>query len=233
MVIYKHNIYVYNNYQKFYYFYDSLGSVSVITGENGLPLQNYTYSPYGSTMNVEYDPVNNLRFVGRYGGYKDDDTGQTYFWHRWYDERDGRWASRDMIKNIQRSLSKCQNKRIQFFDQNTINLYHYIYNRPTKFIDYSGLDCESDYYECLEGVIERFIEHETYLFKLVTKCIATCLLGSVVAGPVYPELATGCSAACMSIYTVASAISSATTIGQTLGCVSIYFDCNKKKECKR
>jgi len=122
MVIYKHNIYVYNNYQKFYYFYDSLGSVSVITGENGLPLQNYTYSPYGSTMNADYDPVNNLHFIGRYGGYKDDDTGQTYFWHRWYDEGDGRWVSRDQVK--------------MEFD---INLMAYVSNSPTYYIDPNGL----------------------------------------------------------------------------------------------
>ena len=128
MVIYKHNIYVYNNYQKFYYFYDSLGSVSVITGENGLPLQNYTYSPYGSTMNADYDPVNNLRFVGRYGGYKDDDTNLTYFWHRWYDEKDGRWVSRDMI-----GIS------------GGINLFGYVNNRPNYFIDSTGLltTCEA------------------------------------------------------------------------------------------
>jgi len=85
------------HYQRLYYMYDSLGSISVVTGENGLPIQNYTYSPYGSCLNTDYDPVNNLRFIGRYGGYKDDDINLTYFWHRWYDEKDGRWVSRDMI----------------------------------------------------------------------------------------------------------------------------------------
>jgi len=112
----------FSHYQRLYYLYDSLGSVSVVTGENGLPLQNYNYSPYGSTMNVEYDTVNNLRFVGRYGGYKDDDTGLTYFWHRWYDEGDGRWVSRDMI-------GVCGG----------INIYKYANNTPNVIIDYVGL----------------------------------------------------------------------------------------------
>ena len=112
----------FSHHQRLYYLYDSLGSVSVITGENGLPLQNYTYSPYGSTMNVENDPVNNLRFVGRYGGYKDDDTNLTYFWHRWYDEKDGRWVSRDMI-------GVCGG----------INIYKYANNTPNVIIDYVGL----------------------------------------------------------------------------------------------
>ena len=109
------------HHQRLYYMYDSLGSVSVVAGENGLPLQNYTYSPYGSTMNVEYDPVNNLRFVGRYGGYKDDDTGQTYFWHRWYDEEDGRWISRDPI-------GICGG----------INYYSYTINNSLNRIDFIG-----------------------------------------------------------------------------------------------
>ena len=112
----------FSHYQRLYYLYDSLGSVSVVTGENGLPLQNYNYSPYGSTMNVEYDPVNNLRFVGRYGGYRDDDTGLTYFWHRWYDERDGRWVSRDPL-NIKGGL----------------NLFTYTANNPVFWIDANGL----------------------------------------------------------------------------------------------
>ena len=87
----------FSHYQRLYYLYDSLGSVSVVTGENVLPLQNYTYSPYGSCMSVEYDPVNNLRFVGRYGGYKDDDIGLTYFILRWYNTDNGNFISRDKL----------------------------------------------------------------------------------------------------------------------------------------
>ena len=109
------------HYQRLYYMYDSLGSISVVTGENGIPIQNYTYSPYGSCLNTENDPVNNLRFVGRYGGYHDDDTGLTYFWHRWYSDEDGRWVSRDMI-------GVCGD----------INLFRYVKNSPLLLIDVTG-----------------------------------------------------------------------------------------------
>jgi RHS repeat-associated protein len=114
------------HYQRLYYLYDSLGSVSAITGEHGLPLQNYTYSPYGTCLNVTGDPINNLQFVGRYGGYLDNDTGLTYFWHRWYDSKDGRWISRDPI-NV----------------YGGINLYSYVKNRVLNFTDFMGLweDC--------------------------------------------------------------------------------------------
>ncbi|MEM0173769.1 MAG: RHS repeat-associated core domain-containing protein [Sulfolobaceae archaeon] len=134
--------YIYNNngtfshYQRMYYLYDSLGSVSVVISENGMPLQEYYYTPYGSTSNVEYDSVNNLRFIGRYSGYKDDDTGLTYFWHRWYDERDGRWVSRDPV-------GVCGG----------INLYGYVNNRPNYFIDQTGLITLCDIIRILQSLV--------------------------------------------------------------------------------
>jgi RHS repeat-associated protein len=138
----------FSHYQRLYYFYDSLGSVSVVAGENGLPLQNYTYSPYGSTINVEYDPVNNLRFVGRYGGYRDDDTDLTYFWHRWYDERDGRWVSRDPIQNV------VNYSRIKFNAAVLLPAYLYVHNNSTIYIDTNGLfgttDCSYYIERCNE-----------------------------------------------------------------------------------
>ncbi|MFW5895710.1 MAG: RHS repeat domain-containing protein [archaeon] len=88
------------NKQRLYYHYDSLGSVSLITNEIGKPLQEYYYTPYGECFNVASDSINGLRFVGRYGGYTDDDTGLTYFWHRWYSSDDGRWVSRDRVELI-------------------------------------------------------------------------------------------------------------------------------------
>jgi RHS repeat-associated protein len=117
-----------SHYQRLYYLYDSLGSVSAVTGENGLPLQNYFYSPFGICLNVTGDPINNLQFVGRYGGYLDNDTGLTYFWHRWYDSKDGRWISRDPINVLGGN-----------------NLYQYVGNNAVNKEDFMGLkDCKND-----------------------------------------------------------------------------------------
>jgi RHS repeat-associated protein len=67
-----------------------------------------------------------LQFVGRYGGYLDNDTGLTYFWHRWYDSRDGRWISRDPIKDL-----------------GGINYYAYVGNNAINRIDITGFkDCD-------------------------------------------------------------------------------------------
>jgi RHS repeat-associated protein len=118
----------FSHYQSLYYMYDSLGSVSLVAGEDGKPLQNYKYTPYGALINVESDPINGLRFVGRYSGYQDDDTNLIYFWHRWYDGRNGRWVSRDAHP------SKC------LF---VVNLYNYAKNLPNLFIDKTGYYQES------------------------------------------------------------------------------------------
>lgn len=110
-----------NHYQRLYYLYDSLGSVSAVTGDHGLPLQRYTYSPYGACLNVKGDPINPLQFVGEFGGYSDNDSGLIYFWHRWYDANQGRWISRDPINVIA-----------------GINLYKYSGNRPNYWTDEIG-----------------------------------------------------------------------------------------------
>ena len=55
------------------------------------------HSKHYRSHNVEHDDTNSLQFIGRYGGYTDNDSGLTYFWHRWYDAKDGRWISRDPL----------------------------------------------------------------------------------------------------------------------------------------
>ncbi len=158
--------YIYNDsgvflhYQHLYYLYDSLGSVSYITGENGLPLQNYTYSPYGTCLNVTDDPINNLQFVGRYGGYKDNDTGLIYFWHRWYDSKDGRWISRDPIGV-----------------KGGINLYGYVNNRPNLWFDEKGLcpdtgcnedrSCDKGDISSSDNELKQYLNHNNIVHGLI------------------------------------------------------------------
>lgn len=128
------------HYQRLYYLYDSLGSVSAVTGEHGLPLQNYTYSPFGTCLNVTNDPINNLQFVGRYGGYLDNDTGLTYFWHRWYDSKDGRFISRDPESGNRHFIyvsAECSKSNKAY--QEISNIYLYALNSPQVNTDITGL----------------------------------------------------------------------------------------------
>jgi len=129
-----------NHYQRLYYLYDSLGSVSVITGDNGLPLQRYTYSPYGACLNVHNDPINSLQFIGKYGGYLDSDTGLTYFWHRWYDTSNGRWISRDPI-NVKGGINLygyVDSVGKGVYDSKHLALYSYAALNPVRYVDPDG-----------------------------------------------------------------------------------------------
>ena len=112
----------FSHYKRYYYMYDTLGSVSVVTDETGKPEKEYYYTPYGKVINTEYDPVNPLRFIGRYGGYTDDDVDLVYFWHRWYDVDTGRWISRDPIGVM-----------------GGVNLYGYVKNNSVNKVDWYGL----------------------------------------------------------------------------------------------
>ena len=108
--------------QNLYYMFDDLGSVTAITDDTGTPVQMYMYDAYGNVTNAQNDPINNFAFVGRYGGWKDWDTGLTQFLHRWYDSRDGRWLSRDPIGV-----------------DGGVNLYNYTDNNPVNRVDVTGL----------------------------------------------------------------------------------------------
>ncbi len=110
--------------QKMYYLFDELGSVVTITDAYGMPLKYYIYDPWGDVVNTESDPINNLTFIGRYGGIKDWDTGFIQFQHRWYDSFIGKWISRDPIGV-----------------EGGVNVYNYTANNPVNNIDPIGL-CE-------------------------------------------------------------------------------------------
>lgn len=130
----------FSHYQSLYYLFDTLKSISLVTGEDGKPLQGYKYTPFGGISNTESDPVNELRFIGRYGGYQDDDTNLTYFCHRWYDSNNGRWVSRDPI-GIKGGL----------------NIYTYVYNNAILLIDIFGLGSyEKNMQQCADNCAKNF-----------------------------------------------------------------------------
>ena len=178
-----------NHYQRLYYLYDSLGSVSVITGDNGLPLQRYTYSPYGACLNVHNDPINSLQFVGRYGGYLDSDTGLTYFVHRWYDNINGRWISRDPIGVKNRvNLMAYVNSIEKDIDS---NLYQYTFNNPNDLIDPNGLSpvdtcCDKNKLkQCLDDAWHNTLKAIAVYFSATGPFEEAVVVGCWSSGPGY------------------------------------------------
>jgi RHS repeat-associated protein len=104
-----------------FYLTDALGSVVALVDEKANLVQSNEYSAFGEALSGR-DSVNAFRFVGGSGGQTDDSTGLVYFWNRWFDPSIGRWVSEDPIGQA-----------------GGVNLYGYVKNRPSDFIDSFGL----------------------------------------------------------------------------------------------
>lgn len=114
---------------------DHLGSVRDVVDSNGDLRIHRAFDAFGNVTNeTHYDtsgtPVTSgqsgyvdidFAFTGR---YFDEDTGLQNNLNRWYDPLIGRWISEDPIG----------------FEAGDPNLYRYVWNAPTRFIDPSGLE---------------------------------------------------------------------------------------------
>ena len=104
---------------------DALSSVRMITDSSGTVVARVEYGAYGEEIFVSAIPeLENFpyRFVGSLGVRTDFDTGLIYMRNRWYDSALQRFISRDPIGLGGGS-----------------NLYSYVGNSPTNYIDPIGL----------------------------------------------------------------------------------------------
>ncbi|MEM0173770.1 MAG: RHS repeat-associated core domain-containing protein [Sulfolobaceae archaeon] len=213
--------------------------MSAVADENGMPLQEYYYTPYGSISNVERDTVNSLRFIGRYGGYKDDDSGLVYFWHRWYDERDGRWISRDPVNaGLNINLYPYSDTTGKFLLD--LNLYRYAFNDPTFWIDSSGLcpdrgcterrncdktDSNDDLGNCLKNAKDNYLKGLAIYFGATAPFHEAVVIGCWATGPGF--------AACMASVNLILEIPDLIAIGAlTTGYLQIRQQCFDLYGCK-
>ena len=104
---------------------DHVGSVRMITDEEGDVVARYEYSGFGAAISVTEDPALTdfpARFIGSLGVRLDATTGLQYMRNRWYDSLPGRFISRDPVGL-----------------QGGANLYIYCGNGPLDFVDPFGL----------------------------------------------------------------------------------------------
>ncbi len=121
---------------------DALGSTVALTGTAGAVQTQYTYEPFGATTVTNPTATNRYEYTGR----ENDGTGIYYYRARYYHPGLQRFISEDPIE----------------FDGGDINLYAYVSNAPTGFVDPFGLEKER---RCSFG--DRYLQHlDAYLINV-------------------------------------------------------------------
>ncbi len=106
-----------------YYHADWLGSNAVVTDAAGAVIQESFFEPFGKVVSTIGADATEYLFTDQ---EHDDESGLMYFGARFYDPEVGRFLEEDPILALG-------------FDTQTFNAYTYVLNRPTAFIDPSGL----------------------------------------------------------------------------------------------
>ena len=103
------------------YHADALGSTRALTDNSGAVTDTYLNDAWGNSVASTGTTVNPFRWVGKYGYYTDNSTGQVYVRARMYQPTVARWSSVDPLFTKTRSE------------------FAYVDNHPTIWIDRSGL----------------------------------------------------------------------------------------------
>ena len=106
---------------------DALGSTLALTDAAGTLQTTYTYAPFGATSVAGSASENSLQFTGR----EHEGTGLYYYRLRYYHPTRQRFLSEDPIG----------------LAGGDVNLYAYVRNQPTLFVDPYGLWCPDCHYE--------------------------------------------------------------------------------------
>jgi len=117
-----------------YYHTDDLGSTVALSNDAGAVTTHYTYSPFGSTT-VTGPSTNPFQFTGR----ENDGNGLYYYRARYYSPSHSRFLSEDPLE----------------FDAGDPNLYAYVFNSPTNFVDPTGeIKIPGPIKRCLLGMLK-------------------------------------------------------------------------------
>jgi RHS repeat-associated protein len=113
----------------YFYHYDRLGSVRVLSDEVGDIVQEYFYDAFGNLVSSSGSLEQPYQFVGEQYYYTEPIFNLLLLGQRWYDPEIGRFISRDPVEDV--------------------NLYLYVKNNPVNYIDPSGKGIISDIYDQL------------------------------------------------------------------------------------
>jgi RHS repeat-associated protein len=151
----------------FYYLFDGLGSVVVLTGTGGDKENAYDYDPYGTMFNQTEGVSNPYKYAG---GYLDA-SGYYLFGTRYYDPSTGRWTQQDPVGG---SLA----------DLNAANRYTYADDNPVSMTDPSGKDTLGCVLGFLGAAITSFVTDYTLVVPIIEGTVA-------FAGPIGDAIVAG------------------------------------------
>jgi RHS repeat-associated protein len=109
-----------------YHHHDALGSTRFLTDSSGNVTDTYLHDAWGYLVESTGTTVNPFKWVGKYGYYTENSTGQVYVRARMYQPTVARWCSVDPLIAI------------GHFD----SIFRYVLNGPLSHIDVTGLVCE-------------------------------------------------------------------------------------------
>jgi RHS repeat-associated protein len=130
---------------------DRLGSVRDIVNSSGSAIDHIDYTGFGG-VKTESNPTNGDRF--KYTGRElDSETGFQRNGWRMYDSNTGRWMQQDPIG----------------FAGGDANLYRYVRNSPTNYVDPNGLYSPVGHHPVPVSVLNKYFEYlswDAYFFGL-------------------------------------------------------------------
>ncbi len=123
---------------KRYFHFDALGSTRALTDSSGNVTDTYEYNVFGVVEASSGTSVNPYRYVGQYGYYDDgamgSSSGLLLLGVRYYSPAHGRFWSWDPVPNL--------------------NLYAYVNNSATMWVDPSGRDI----FDCMDWCHAEYLE---------------------------------------------------------------------------
>jgi RHS repeat-associated protein len=128
-----------------YHHHDALGSTRFLTDDTGAVTDTYVYDAWGNSVASTGATVNPFKWVGKYGYFTDNSTGQVYVRARMYQPTVGRWCSVDPLIYVSYAVT-LPNMNVADVQSSvrgsTANLtqYAYVNQRPILQIDSSGLE---------------------------------------------------------------------------------------------
>ena len=120
-----------------YHHHDALGSTRFLTDSTGNVTDTYLNDAWGNSVASTGTTVNPFKWVGKYGYYTDNSTGQVYVRARMYQPATARWYSVDPLMFL--PLGRSVTREIWSADHSIPVLWGYTRNNSASSIDPSGL----------------------------------------------------------------------------------------------